>query len=264
MPKIPIALTIAGSDPTSGAGIQADLKTFEAHGVYGLSVITALTAQNTNGVQSVYPIPVGEIQKQCESLIEDIPFKVIKTGMIYDAEAAEYIAAFIATHDLLAIVDTPFISSSGMKLAQDDAVEIFFKKLIPNSMLVTPNIFEAERLSGVQIWSRSDMEQAAAKILCAGANAVFIKGGHLRGIWSPDLFLSPGEKVWFDSERVDANPHGTGCALSAAITANLALGYTLVESVKNSKEYITEAIRNSISIGHGRNVLSHSSLIMQV
>jgi hydroxymethylpyrimidine/phosphomethylpyrimidine kinase len=257
--KIAVALTIAGSDPTSGAGIQADLKTFEAHGVYGLSVITALTAQSTRGVENVFSISREAVKQQCETLIGDIPIKFVKTGMIFDGEICSFVADFIFRNHLTAVIDTPLTASDGMALIDEKAFEFFLSELLPQAELITPNIFEAEMLSGVCIRSKKDIENAALIILGYGAKGVLIKGGHLGGEYSSDFLKTSSDSLWLDAVRVEsANPHGTGCTLSSAITANLALGFSLIESVKNSKEYITEAIRNSISIGHGRNVLSHS------
>jgi len=264
IPKIPIALTIAGSDPTSGAGIQADLKTFAAHSVYGLSVITALTAQDTRGVKKVFPVAFDIVSEQCATLIADIPLKYIKTGMIYDEDVCSFVADLIFQHELIAVIDTPFAASDGTLLLGEKTFDTFVSKLLPQAKLVTPNIHEAELLSGTSIGAKKDVEKAASLILEHGANAILIKGGHFGGEFSSDFFMTNYDSYWLDALRIESvNPHGTGCTLSAAITANLALGYTLLESVKNSKEYITEEIRNSIQVGQGRNVLSHSSLIMQ-
>jgi hydroxymethylpyrimidine kinase/phosphomethylpyrimidine kinase len=257
---IPTALTIAGSDPTSGAGVQADLKTFAAHNVYGLSVITAITAQNSQGVQAVYSVSVDAIKKQCESLISDIPFKVIKTGMIYDAAAIEFITDFISGNNLIAVVDTPFMSSDGTALMPTDALKIFSERLLPVAEIITPNIREAEMLTSVKIESKDDMEQAATSLLARGASAVLIKGGHLDGNESPDFLATQNSTYWLDAERIPTpNVHGTGCALSAAIAANLANGLDLYTSVINAKAYVREAISNSISIGSGSHMLGHFS-----
>ena len=258
MHPIPIALTIAGSDPTSGAGIQADLKTFAAHDVYGLSVITAITAQNTKGVDSVYPVSVEAIQKQCETLIADIPFNVIKTGMIYETDAIEFIADFIIRYELIAVVDTPFTSSDGTMLMKEDALKIFADKLLPIAHILTPNIHEAEILTNSKIKSKDDMERAASSLIAQGVNAVLIKGGHLNGEESSDFFMTKDEGIWLDRKRIQtSNIHGTGCTLSAAIAANLALGNNLLNSIRNAKEYVTRAIEHSLPIGRGDHILEH-------
>jgi hydroxymethylpyrimidine/phosphomethylpyrimidine kinase len=254
-PHFPIALTIAGSDPTSGAGIQADLKTFAAHGVYGLSIITAITAQNTVGVQSVFPIPISVIVEQCESLVEDIPFKVLKTGMIYEGEAMEYIAHFISENNLIAVVDTPFISSSGKHLIEHQAQEVFIEKLLPAAEIITPNILEAEMLSGISIVSMQDVEDAATIILGRGAHAVLIKGGHLDGENSSDYFATDLQKVWLEAKKISgATVHGSGCMLSAAIAANLAKGSKLLTAVEQAKKFISIELMHSVAIGSGLKV----------
>ncbi len=254
----PIALTIAGSDPTSGAGIQADLKTFAAHNVYGLSVITAITAQNTKGVKAVYPVLVEAIRKQCETLIADISFKFIKTGMIYEASAIDYVADFIIRHSLKAIIDTPFAASDGSTLMEKDAVKVFINKLIPIAHIITPNIPEAEILTDCKIKSKDNIERAASTLIAQGLNAVLIKGGHLENENSSDFFITKDEGIWLDGKRIlKGNTHGTGCTLSAAIVANLALGNNLLDSVRNAKEYVTQAIEHPIAIGSGDLILGH-------
>jgi hydroxymethylpyrimidine kinase/phosphomethylpyrimidine kinase len=257
--KIPTALTIAGSDPTSGAGIQADLKTFTAHNVYGLSVITAITAQNTHGVQSVYPVSAEAIRKQCEALISDIPFKVLKTGMIYDAAATEFIASFISENHLIAVADTPFAASDSTMLMDKHALKVFTEKLLSVAEIITPNIYEAEKLTGLSIKSRDEMEYAASLLIKHGAKAVLIKGGHLEGKESPDFLIAQDHTYWLEAERIETLPvHGTGCTLSAAIAANLSNGFDLITSVTQAKDYVKEAIANSISFGSGSRILSHS------
>ena len=257
-----VALTIAGSDPTSGAGIQADLKTFSAHGVYGLSVIAAITAQNTHGVHAVYPVSAKAIQEQCQLLIADIPIKIVKTGMIYESAAIEFIADFIIDNELLAVVDTPFAASNGKELMKKDAVKIFAEKLLPVAAIITPNIVEAQMLTGHKIVSKEDMEYAAMTLLERGAKAVLMKGGHLDGEYSPDVLVAENETLWLNAKRIGIGGfHGTGCMLSAAIAANLALGIELREAVSNAKNYVIEAIRNSISFGSGFRLLMNSAPI---
>ena len=256
--SIPIALTIAGSDPTSGAGIQADLKTFAAHDVYGLSVITAITAQSTKGVKAVYPVSAEAIEKQCETLIADISFSVLKTGMIYEVDAIKVIADFIIRHSLIAVIDTPFAASGGTMLMEKDALKVFADTLIPIAVIVTPNIREAEILTGLTIKSKDDMESAASSLIAQGMNAVLIKGGHLRDEESSDFFMTKYEGIWLDCKRIiQGNIHGTGCTLSAAIAANLALGNDLLDSVRNAKEYVSHAIEHSLAIGSGDLILEH-------
>ncbi|MDP4220880.1 MAG: bifunctional hydroxymethylpyrimidine kinase/phosphomethylpyrimidine kinase [Bacteroidota bacterium] len=256
--SVPIALTIAGSDPTSGAGIQADLKTFAAQNVYGLSVITATTAQNTMGVQAVYPVSHEVIERQCQTLITDIPIRFIKTGMIYDSDSIRFIANFIVENNLVAVVDTPFMSSGGKALMEKAGMTAYLDVLIPRAEIITPNIMEAEMLSGCKITSKDDVEQAAEVLISRGAKSVLIKGGHLDSSESPDYYKSKTESFWFDGLRIPmTHAHGTGCTLSAAICANLALGNEMPESIRNSKEYITNALQDSFSIGEGRRILAH-------
>lgn len=258
-PSMPVALTIAGSDPTSGAGIQADLKTFAAHNVYGLSVITAITAQNTTGVSAVYPVPVEAIIKQCVTLIADISFKIVKTGMIYEANAIKSIVDFITNHGLIAVVDTPFIASDGTILMEKDAIEVFRERLLPVAHLLTPNIREAEILTRVKINSKADMERAAHALVEEGAKSVLLKGGHLEGEYSPDVLVTSDEMIWLDAERIKGvNTHGTGCTFSAAIAANLVLGMELHTAIGEAKDFITQAITRSISLGTGDRLLAHS------
>jgi hydroxymethylpyrimidine/phosphomethylpyrimidine kinase len=252
---IPLALTIAGSDPTSGAGIQADLKTFHAHGVYGLSVISAITAQDTDGVHKVFSVSSDAVKRQCEVLFADIPVKFIKTGMIYDSDVCSVIADFISDHRLTAIIDTPFAATDGTELMKSETFEVFVSKLLPIAELITPNIFEAEKISGIKIHSKKEMEEAAGTILKQGPKAVLIKGGHLLGNSSSDYFKSNSDSFWLETDRISSGSmHGTGCTLSAAITANLANGFDIVQSVKKAKEFTTHTIQHSIKIGSGQRI----------
>lgn len=251
-------LTIAGSDCSGGAGIQADLKTFSAIGTYGMSVITAITAQNTKGVLKVENLSVDIIKSQIESIIEDIPPKATKIGMVSEEEIIKELAYLLKKYKLPNIVlDPVMISKSGFSLLNPNAKNALKKYLIPLADIVTPNIPEAEELSEIKIDNIEDMKRAGKIILDLGSNYVLIKGGHLNGE-AIDLLLNKDKIEIFKSERLNRkNTHGTGCTLSSAITANLALGKSMPEAVKESKNYITEAIKYSYQIGHGIGPVNH-------
>lgn len=252
------ALTIAGSDSGGGAGIQADIKTFSAHGVFGMSVITSVTAQNTVEVRSVQHIENDIIRDQIAAVLEDIGADAVKIGMLGSAKIVGLVAEMLTEYPPeYVIVDPVMISKSGHRLLEDDAAFELKNKLIPIATLVTPNIPEAEVLSDFTIQSKQDLYKACEAIHQLGAQAVFLKGGHLAG--NPDdLFYDGKTFTWFKSERIQtSNTHGTGCTLSAAIAANLALGQNLLQAIGNAKEYITGAIQNSLSIGNGHGPLNH-------
>ena len=255
--KIP-TLTIAGSDSSGGAGIQADLKTFSAIGTYGMSVITAITAQNTEGVFDVEELSSKIIKGQIKAVCEDIMPKAIKIGMVSSPEIildiAESLKKFPCEY---IVVDPVMISKSGYSLLRPEAKESLIKYLIPMAYIVTPNIPEAEEISNMKIKTVEDMKKVGREILKLGPKYVLMKGGHLDGD-AIDVLI--GEDIFeiYKSERVDRkNTHGTGCTISSAITSHLALGYDIKEAVKLSKEYITEAIRHSFDIGHGVGPVHH-------
>jgi len=245
-------LTIAGSDCSGGAGIQADLKTFAAHGVYGMSVITAVTAQNTQGVFAVQDVSRDVIAKQIEAIFDDITVDGVKVGMVSQIQTIEVIAEQLRHYSPQSIVVDPvMVSKSGYHLLNPEAEVTLIKELLPLAILVTPNIPEAEVITKTSIQTLEQMEEAARTIYQMGPKNVLIKGGHLEGD-SIDVLYDGREFSYFSMLRIDTkNTHGTGCTLSSAITANLALGYSLNEAVSLAKEYITIVIQHSLSIGKG-------------
>lgn len=255
--KIP-TLTIAGSDSSGGAGVQADLKTFSAIGTYGMSVITAITAQNTMGVFDVEELSRNIIKEQMKAVFEDIMPKAVKIGMVSSPEIILEIVDNLKKYKPETIVVDPvMISKSGYSLLRPEAKENLIKYLIPIAYLITPNVPEAEEITGMKIETVEDMKKAGKKILDLGPKYVLVKGGHLDGD-AVDVLM--GEDIFevFTSERLDRkNTHGTGCTLSSAITSHIALGYDVVEAVRLSKIYITEAIRHSFDIGHGVGPVNH-------
>lgn len=251
-------LTIAGSDASGGAGIQADIKTITAHGLYASSVITALTAQNTMGVSMIESVSPKMIEKQLESVFEDIYPDAVKIGMVDKTETIEAIAVMLEKYKPKQVVlDTVMVSSTGKALLQEEAVEALVKRLLPLAQMITPNIPEAEVLSGMKITNRQERILAAEKIAQSYWGAILIKGGH--GIEdADDLLYEMGKTTWFQGERVEnPNTHGTGCTLSSAIACNLAQGYSLEESIKRSKAYITGALKAGLNLGHGCGPLNH-------
>lgn len=256
--RIPTAMTIAGSDSGGGAGIQADLKTFAALGVYGTSTLTAITAQNTIGVTGVHEIPTDIIAAQIEAVITDIGADAVKTGMLSSSAIVEVVAQELKRHRVEALVIDPvMVAKSGDPLLQKEAVEALRAELVPLAAVVTPNIPEAEVLTGLKITSQEDMRRAAEKIIQMGARGVVVKGGHLEGPAS-DLFYDGSRFQEFTALRIDTkNTHGTGCTFASAIAAGLARGMNVIDSVAQAKEYVTEAIRHSFAIGQGHGPLSH-------
>lgn len=252
------ALTIAGSDSSGGAGIQADLKTMSALGVYGMSAITALTAQNTLGVQGIMEVTPDFLAQQLESIYSDIKPDAVKVGMVSSSPLIEVIAKKLKKYqsDNL-VIDPVMVSTSGSKLLQDEAIESLKKHLLPLATLVTPNIPEAEILSGMEIKTAQDMEQAAEKIGRSYGCAVLLKGGHSIND-ANDFLFSENEARWFYGQRIDnPNTHGTGCTLSSAIASGLAQGKTLSQAIQAAKEYISGSLSAMLDIGHGRGPLNH-------
>lgn len=245
-------LTIAGSDSSGGAGIQADLKTFAAHGVFGMSVITAVTAQNTQGVFAVQDITPEVIGKQMDAIFSDIAVAAVKIGMVSQIETIKTIAAKLKEYGAINIVVDPvMVSKSGYHLLNPVAEATLALELLPQATIVTPNIPEAEVITGQTIATLADMEAAARAILALGPKNVLIKGGHLDGD-STDILFDGQEFVHFKSRRIETkNTHGTGCTLSSAIAANLSRGLPVTDAVARAKEYITIAIEHSLTIGKG-------------
>ncbi len=257
------ALTIAGSDSGGGAGIQADLKTFAALGCYGMSVITALTAQNTVAVTDIFPVPPAFITRQIAAVMEDIGTDAVKIGMLHDAPVIEAVAESLARYRARPIVlDPVMVAKSGDKLLQDEAVASLKATLIPLVTVITPNLPEASVLLGRPIGGIEEMVAACAALTDLGPEAVLLKGGHLGGETSPDvLYLkAEGTTTVLEGERVaTANTHGTGCTLSSAIAAYLARGATIVEAVRAAKDYITRALKAGADyrLGHGHGPVHH-------
>jgi hydroxymethylpyrimidine/phosphomethylpyrimidine kinase len=256
------ALTIAGSDSSGGAGIQADLKTFSALGVYGMSAITSITAQNTLGVRGIQPISSEILRGQLNAVFEDSIIDAVKTGMLHNKEAVEIVAETIdCFKPAFIVVDPVMISTSGSKLIEDVAIEAIITMLFSRSSLITPNIDEAELLTGMKIRDINDMSRAAYKLMDMGCHAVLMKGGHLEGEEMTDmLFLPETEPLSFSSTKISTkNTHGTGCTFSSAIAAYVALGYSMGKAVEAAKGYITKALSNGANVqeGHGYGPLNH-------
>jgi hydroxymethylpyrimidine/phosphomethylpyrimidine kinase len=249
----PRALTIAGSDSGGGAGIQADLKTFSALGVYGMTAITAVTIQNTKGVSGFEELSPTTVGEQIRAVAGDIGVDAAKTGMLASAAIVEAVAEAVAETRLPnLVVDPVSVSKHGHPLLADDAVDALRRAILPLATLVTPNLSEAGRLAGFPVESRDDMRRAAVTILGLGPHAVLVKGGHLEGDRASDLFARADGEEWLEAERIDTpHTHGTGCTLSAAIAAYLARGSALGEAVRAGKAFVTEAIRHALPIGEG-------------
>lgn len=256
-------LTIAGSDSGGGAGIQADLKTFAANGCYGLSVITALTAQNTRGVSGIHPVPVDFVGQQLDAVLSDIGADVVKIGMLFSPELIMRVARKLQEYRVAHIVlDPVMVAQSGDKLLQDDAVAALKTHLVPLAEVLTPNIPEASVLLGRKISVAGEMHAAAIELAELGCRNVLVKGGHLQGADSDDcLYLGQERRiVRFPAVRVETrNNHGTGCTLSSAIAAFIARGDDVEAAVRHAKEYITGAIRAGAAfrIGHGHGPVHH-------
>ncbi|APG28839.1 phosphomethylpyrimidine kinase [Syntrophotalea acetylenivorans] len=250
-------LTVAGSDSGGGAGIQADLKTITLLGSYGMSVITALTAQNTCGVRGIHPVPVDFVDEQLAAVLDDLAPEVIKTGMLLDAGIVRLVADRLKQHGLLAMVDPVMIAKGGAPLLRQEAVEACRNQLLPQTYLLTPNLPEAAELTGLPVYNEADMEKAGRRLQQLGARNVLLKGGHLEGE-AIDLLLD-GETLYrLPAKRIDCrNTHGTGCTSSAAIAALLASGHPLPQAVTLAKEFITEAIRTAPDLGAGHGPVNH-------
>ena len=261
-----IAVTIAGSDSSGGAGIQADLKTFAALGVYGASAITALTAQNTQGVAAIYDVPADIIAAQINAIFSDLAVGAVKIGMLSQVAAIQAVAAGLARHRARNIVlDPVMVATSGDRLLADDAIEVLRRELIPRALIVTPNLPEAAALTGANLArNEREMEIQAREILALGARNVLIKGGHAtnfgEGEEAVDLLIGQDEVVRLIAPRIATqNTHGTGCTLSSAIAAGLAKGRDLIAAVQDAKAYVTAAIAGAdqLKVGHGHGPLHH-------
>ena len=259
MPAGPaVALTIAGSDSGGGAGIQADLKTFAAHGVYGLSAITAVTAQNTLAVTGVQEIEPALVSAQIAAVVSDFPVGAAKTGMLSSAAIIHAVAKAVDRHGLRVVVDPVMVAKSGDRLLRPDAVDALREELLPRAALLTPNLPEASDLTGLRVEDEDEMRVAGEKLLEMGAGAVLMKGGHLDGDTVVDLFLNGSHVVPFRGHRIRTRAtHGTGCTLSAAVAANLALGREMPEAVKRAREYLRTAMLRATPLGQGHGPLGH-------
>lgn len=256
-------LTIAGSDSSGGAGIQADLKTMTVNGVYAMSVITALTAQNTQGVTGILDVSPEFITEQMDAVFTDIYPDAIKIGMVSSPEIVEAIAASLEKYQAKNIVlDPVMVATSGAKLLKEEAMDSLINRLIPLADVITPNIPEGEILAGMEITNEDQMIKAAEEIGKKYDCAVLLKGGH-RVNDANDLLYRDGEFKWFRSERIDnPNTHGTGCTLSSAIGANLAKGYDIDQAIEKAKDYLTGALRAGLDLGKGSGPLMHNYKII--
>lgn len=255
-------LTIAGSDSSAGAGIQADLKTFFARGVYGVSVVTALTAQNTVGIQGIFNVPANFVALQIDSIMSDIGARVWKTGMLSSKEVINVLADKVDQYKVESLIlDPVMVAKSGDKLLKADAYDVLISKLIPKTYVVTPNIFEAEILSGISIKNIRDVKKAAYKIYCLGAKNVVIKGGHLNNsFFAVDMLFDGKDYFTYSAKRtVSTKTHGTGCTFASVIAAELAKKDDLKKALSIAKRYITQAIKagKNLDIGQGFSLLNH-------
>jgi len=255
---IPVALTIAGSDPSGGAGLQSDLKTFHRFGVYGEAVVTLITVQNTRGVTRVSTLDPGLVAAQIQAVLEDIPPQAAKVGALGSREIVEAVGREAARFAFPLVVDPVMISKHGARLIDEAATRTLIETLIPRAFLLTPNLDEAAALTGLSVEDRDGMVRAAQKLASFGAANVLVKGGHLSGDALDLLYLSSGEIHEFTAARIETrHTHGSGCTYSAAITAELAKGTPLVEAVARAKAFITEAIRTAPGLGAGNGPLNH-------
>ena len=255
-------LSIAGSDPSGGAGIQADLKTFAANGVYGMAAITALTVQNTVGVQGIHLVPAKFVSSQIEAIFSDIAVSSAKVGMVGNAEIAEGVGTTLAKYrNLISVVDPVMVAKGGSPLLDKKAIQAVKDNLIPLATIVTPNLPEAAILLGSSIAkSEEDMIYQGKALLNLGSKSILMKGGHSEGITSNDLLVTENNYVWFKEKRINTkNTHGTGCTLSSSIASFLAKDFSVEESVSKAKKFVTNAIRNSekLSVGKGHGPTNH-------
>ena len=260
--RYPVALTIAGSDSGGGAGIQADIKTFSSLGVFGASAITAITAQNTQGVRGIQAISPEILRGQIEAILEDFIVDAVKIGMLHNKDAVKVVSETLSSFQQTSIIlDPVMISTSGSKLLEDDAIRTIMDELFPKATLLTPNIPETEYLSGIKINNEADILCAARKLQEKGCKAILIKGGHIPGVETVDrLFINENNPICLVSPTVETfNTHGTGCTLSSAIAAYMALGHSLVEAVRLAKEYMNNALVHgaNVCMGKGHGPVNH-------
>jgi hydroxymethylpyrimidine/phosphomethylpyrimidine kinase len=257
-------LVVAGSDSGAGAGIQADIKTIAALGGYATTAITALTAQNTLGVQAIMAVPADFVRRQIEAVLDDIGADCIKTGMLHDAAIVDAIADVIESRAsaIPLVVDPVLISTSGTRLLDPDAVDMLKRRLLPRATVLTPNVPEAEALTGTTLHDLDGMKRAATMLLELGARHVLLKGGHRAGPMVQDVFCGDGAMVVIESPRIETrHTHGTGCTLASAIAAGLAQGMAPMEAVRRARHYLTEAIRTAPGLGRGHGPLDHMHVL---
>ena len=258
-PSRAVALTIAGSDSGGGAGIQADLKTFHAFGVFGTSAVTAITAQNTVGVRAVHPIPLDVVRAQIDAVVEDLAPAAVKSGMLATAALVETVARAIEEHGLdRYVLDPVMVATSGDRLLDEDAEGALARRLLPLALVVTPNLHEARILTGFAVDTVADMRRAARALVEMGARAALVKGGHLGGDEAVDLLWDGAqERVWRRARLPARSTHGTGCTLSAAITARLAVGAPLADAVERATLFVARAIATAPGLGRGHGPVNH-------
>ncbi len=262
--KIPRALTIAGSDSGGGAGIQADLKTFAALGVHGMSAITSITAQNTYEVTKIHDVPVDVIREQIRVVVKDIGVDAVKTGMLHTSEIIEAVASELENIDAPIVVDPVMIAKSGARLLKEEAMKALIEKLIPKAYVLTPNAREAEALTGIRIRDLESQKKAAEKISEYGVKAVVVKGGHLSGEKVIDVLYYEGEFKLYESPRIETkNTHGTGCTFASAIAAELAKGKGIFDAVENAKKFVFNAIKYGLPIGRGHGPVNPTGRIVE-
>ncbi|MEM1085247.1 MAG: bifunctional hydroxymethylpyrimidine kinase/phosphomethylpyrimidine kinase [Verrucomicrobiota bacterium] len=247
----PVTLTIAGSDSSAGAGLQADLKTFQHFQTYGLTVATCVVSETPEVVRAVHPIPPPVLQDQLTLLLDAYPVAAIKTGMLLSKPHVVAVSEILADHTgIPLVVDPVMIATSGASLLEDDAIEAYRTRLLPSATLITPNLDEASVLVGSELHDEADMEAAARKLASDFGTAVLLKGGHLESAVCADLLCEGQELRWFRAPRIETPAsHGTGCTLSAAITANLALGHELPETVERAKQYLNQTLAHALTLG---------------
>jgi hydroxymethylpyrimidine/phosphomethylpyrimidine kinase len=260
--EYPRVLAIAGSDSGGGAGIQADLKTFAALGCFGMTAITAITAQNTTGVRAIHAVPPQMLRDQIDAVMEDMGARAIKIGMLHSPDIVRTVADAIGRHGLQNVVFDPvMVATSGAVLIDNEAVDVLVRELFPCVAVITPNLDEAALLVGRPLTGPEDMALAAQNLIDKGAHAVLLKGGHLPGDTVIDLMMTKsGEKTWMQAPRIQSpNTHGTGCTLSSAIAAHLALGASLLEAVQLARSFVRDALQAGAEVqtGHGSGPLNH-------
>ena len=261
MTSLHVALSIAGTDPTGGAGIMADLKSFQARSVYGMAVVTSVVAQNTKGVQLIRHLDQEILEEQLKSVFQDIVPDAIKTGMLAQVETIELVASYLAEQKYPYVLDPVMVATSGDRLIEEDAIQALKTKLLPLATIITPNLPEAEVLVGITLKSENDIMNAGRWIRKElGVKNVVIKGGHLAKVASDYLFLEDGEVRIISAARIATNhTHGTGCTYAAVITAELAKGRTVAQAVETAKRFITEAIQTAPELGHGNGPVNHTT-----